>query len=191
MCGPGALAFSSFMIGAVQSVAEYQAQEDQYEQNKKNSIAAFEDRQRALNHQTSQERDIAALDKFDNSLQAREHRATSAVAAGEAGISGLSIDALMRDISGTEGRYNSRVDTQTDWTVGSLEQDKRTASTVAKSRIDSVSKPSLLGTGLKIGAAGVSSYAEYDKWFSKNKLNNPRRTPSQHAQAEWAQNYDG
>jgi len=158
-----AISMMTLGIGAVSAVAEHKAQEDQYDQNRLNSLAAFEDRQRALNHQISQERDIAALDKFDNSLQAREHRATNAVAAGEAGISGLSIDALMRDISGTEGRYNSRVDTQADWAVGSLEQDKRTASTVAKSRIDSVSRPSLIGTGLKIGASGLDAYSGFKK----------------------------
>jgi hypothetical protein len=86
------------------------------------------------------------------------------VAAGEAGVSGLSVEALQRDIAAGGARFNDRVDQQTEWTQAQLQADKRGQSYQAVDRINSVrkaNKPSILATGLKIAAAGVSAGTSY------------------------------
>jgi hypothetical protein len=55
-----------------------------------------------MNERISQERESAALEKWDTALESRAVRATSDVAAGESGISGMSVDALARDFIGRE-----------------------------------------------------------------------------------------
>jgi hypothetical protein len=164
---------ASFAISAASGVAgfaaESQAADDQeriYEQNKANALAAFEDKQRSVNLQISQERESAALTKFDTALEGRAARATDTVAAGESGVSGITVDALARDFASREQRYNDRVDKGTDWTIAALQADKVGQSYEALDRINSqpkARKPSFLGAGLKIAAGGLNAYSQHKK----------------------------
>ncbi|WP_204328432.1 virion core protein, T7 gp14 family, partial [Stenotrophomonas maltophilia] len=70
-------------------------------------------------------------------LQARSARATNAVAAGEAGIAGFTVDSLMQDIIAQEGRFNERTDTNLDWTVDQLQESKKGAQAQMRDRINS------------------------------------------------------
>jgi Mg-chelatase subunit ChlI len=104
--------------------AESQAADDQnaaYERNRKAALQSFEDTQRAMNERISQERESAAIERFDTVLESRAARATSDVAAGEAGISGITVEALARDFASREARFNSRVDKNEEWTVADLQ----------------------------------------------------------------------
>jgi hypothetical protein len=160
-------------IGAASSVAEFaqqsQAVDDQNriaDQNRLNALAAFEDTQRSMNERISQERESAALEKFDTALETRSVQATNTVASGEAGISGMTLDALSRDIVGRQTRFNERVDQQTGWNLSHLEAQKREQSAQTLDRINSqprVKPPSFIGAGLKIAASGLNAYSENKK----------------------------
>lgn len=173
MCDPLSLAAASFAVGAASSVAEFAAQSDAadqqnktHERNRLAALQAFEDKQRSVNEQIMQHRESAALEKFDTALESRAARATNDVAAGEAGISGVTVDALARDFVGREQRFNSRVDRQQEWTAAALEADKRGQSFEALDRINReprAKKPSFVGSGLKIASSGVSAAAGYRK----------------------------
>lgn len=173
MCDPLSLAAASFAVGAASSVADFAAQSDAadeqnkaYERNRLAALQAFESKQRDINEQISQHREAAALEKFDTALESRAARATNEVAAGEAGISGVTVDALARDFVGREQRFNSRVDRQQEWTAAALEADKRGQSYEALDRINQTpraKKPSFVGAGLKIASSGVSAYSGYRK----------------------------
>lgn len=171
MCDP--LSIMSLAVSTASSVAgfaaESQAAEDQndlYERNRLAALQAFEDKQRSMNLQISQERESAALQKFDTALEGRAARATNTVAAGESGVSGITVDALARDFASREQRFNDRVDKQTDWTVSALEADKRGQSFEALDRINQqprARKPSFVGAGLKIAAGGLNAYSQSKK----------------------------
>jgi hypothetical protein len=160
-------------IGAASSIAEFasqrQAADDQNkmaEQNRINALAAFENTQRSMNERIMQERESADLDKFDTALETRSVQATSNVAAGESGISGMSVDALSRDIVGRQARFNERVDQQTGWNVSHLEGQKREQSAQTLDRINSQPrvKPSgFIGAGLRITASGMNAYSQNKK----------------------------
>jgi hypothetical protein len=164
-------------IGTAQSVAQHaaesQAADDtnrQYEQNRLNTLAVFEQKQRDMNLQIQQEREATAMEKFDTALESRAARATNDVAAGESGVSGVSIDALARDFAAKEARFNTRMDTQQDWTMSRLEAEKRGQSYEALDRINQApraKKPSFIGAGLKIAASGVNAAADYRKSVSR------------------------
>lgn len=164
---------ASFAISAASGVAGFaadaQAADDQervYEQNRKNALAAFEDKQRSVNLQIMQERESAALEKFDTALESRAARATNDVAAGEAGVSGITVDALARDFASREARFNDRVDRQSEWTTTQLAADKRGQSYEALDRVNSqprAPKPSFVGAGLRIAAGGLDAYSKHKK----------------------------
>jgi hypothetical protein len=95
------LAAASFAIGAASSVAEFAQQSQEaddtnkrYEANRLAALSAFEQKQRDVNLQMMQHQESAALQKFDTALESQAARVTNDVAAGESGVSGLSIDAL-------------------------------------------------------------------------------------------------
>lgn len=171
MCDP--LSLVTFAVGAASSLVEFQAQsqaaDDQnklYEQNRLNALAAFEDKQNSMNQRIMQERESAAMEKFDTTLESRAARATNDVAAGESGVSGVSVDALARDFMSREQRFNSRIDKQTEWTTSALQAEKKGQSYEALDRINSVQrarKPSFIGAGLKIASSAISSYSGYKK----------------------------
>lgn len=171
MCEPVSLAIASFAVSAASTVSGYMAQSqaaDQqnalYEANRKNAIAAHEDTNRALTNRQSQEMDAAAAEKFDVALDAKKARATNVVAAGEAGVSGLSVEALLREFSGREARYVDRVDENLDMSMAQLQDEKRASGFRTVDRINSVQravKPSFLDAGLKIAGAGLDAYTGY------------------------------
>jgi hypothetical protein len=158
------------MIGLVVSAAsgmaemaqQQQAADNQnalYEQNKMNATVAFQNKQVDMNNRISQERESAAAENFDNHLAAQKALATNAVAAGENGVAGHTIDALMGDIQGQASRQQDRVNTNLDWTVNQLQNQKKGQSYEALDRINSVKRadpPNFMGSMLKIVGGGLS-----------------------------------
>ncbi len=173
MCPPALIAGLSFAIGAAQSVMQYQAASAQaeqqnlyYEANRQNALNAFTETQKQLSLRQIQEQEAAGAEKFDQNLETKKALATEAVAAGEAGISGLSLDHLMRDIQGRSARYNDRVDENRDWAVTQLQMEKKGQGYTALDRINSVQKamkPSFASAGLRILGSGVEAMTSYKK----------------------------
>ncbi len=177
MCLPVVMAAATFAISAASAVIGYQQQNIaaknqtlQHHINKENARKAFEDKNTDLGIRQSQEMEAAAAQKFDTALDARKAQATVRTAAGEAGVSGLSVDALLRDFAGREARHNDRIDQQTDWTVTQLQQEKKGLVSQYQDRVAAVpqgQKPSWVDAGLRVAAAGLNSFSTYQK-FSKN-----------------------
>lgn len=171
MCEP--MSIIGFALSAASGMAEMAAQQQAadnqnrlYEQNRLNAIAAFQDKQNAMNNRISQERESAATQQFDNSLDAQKARATNAVAAGESNISGNSVEALQRDIFAREQRMNDRIGQQKDWTIAQIQAEKKGQSYEALDRINSVRRaeqPNFIGGMLKIAAGGLSAAAPKSK----------------------------
>jgi hypothetical protein len=159
-----AVSAASSVVGYMGQMAQYKQQEAMYEQNRKNAIAAFEDTQRAMTTRQIQEQEAAAATRFDNNLEANAAKATARVAAGESGVSGLSIEGLLAEFSGRSARANDRADQQMDWTMAQLQDEKRSQGFTAVDRINSVprgQKPFFGDALLRIAGAGVDAYAGY------------------------------
>lgn len=62
-----------------------------------------------LNIKSDQTRASAVGEAFDQSIEAMRKRSTAQVAASEAGVSGLSVDALISDVYAQEGRRLDRL----------------------------------------------------------------------------------
>lgn len=164
MCDP-ATATLALTIGS--TVAGFQAQRQQAKAqedfNQRQYQAAVENRNENLaynNAQAEQERQNATqrLDSIEQERQAKT--ATARVASGEAGVSGLSVDALLSDISGSAGDASTA--TITNYLRGqqTIDMQRMNINTSARSTVNSlksVTRPDLIGTGLAIGSA-VNDY---------------------------------
>lgn len=159
-----AVSAASSVVGYMGQMAQYKQQEALYEQNRKNAIAAFEDTQRATTLRQIQEQEAAAATRFDNNIEANAAKATARTAAGESGVSGLSIEGLLAEFSGRSARANDRADQQMDWTMNQLQAEKKSQGYTAVDRINSVprgQKPFFGDALLRIAGAGVDAYAGY------------------------------
>ena len=175
------LAVSAATQGASYA-AEASAAEQQNRLYRENAMRTNENaRQQMFDTQQRmvQEQEAGAAEKIDTMREAREARATAEAAAGEANVSGLSVEALMREFSGREASFNDRVDQNTDWSMRQLNNEMRGIRANAEDRINSVqraAKPSFFDAGLRITGAGLGNYS--DAVERQQKLGLPWRPPS-------------
>lgn len=174
------MAAIGFGLSAASSVVGYEGQvqpaNQQNEMYVENAKAAnenlkseyYQNQQRMI-----QEQEAAATQKREAQRELRGAQATATVAAGEAGVSGLSVDALLNEYAGRTGEYNDKVDQQTEWTMAQLNNNMRGFQSKAQDRINSVqraNKPSFLDTGLRIASAGLGSVNDYNDRIYKQKM---------------------
>src|SRR5690606_33738031 len=114
-----------------------------------------------------QEEAAAAAERQEVAREARAARARLLTAAGEGGVSGLSVDALLADYYGREATYMDQSRQQMEWTQQQLVDAMYGIRSQAEDRIHSVPKPvkpSFIDAGLRIAGAGLNAYTKYQKW---------------------------
>ena len=116
MCNPIAIGIAMGVASAGLQIRGQQIQAKTQEKVQAN--ASDVERQRYLNEvsslrtQQAQEQVAMAQKLQANKTRAREARATARVSAGEAGVVGLSVNALMNDLTRKEAMYNNSVNTR-------------------------------------------------------------------------------
>jgi hypothetical protein len=88
--------------------------------------------------------------------QARSADAVARVSAGEAGVAGASVDAIIGDISRQASEFKTTQERNLDMTIAQLQQEKVGAKSTAQNRINAVPKANPFATGLQIATAGVN-----------------------------------
>jgi hypothetical protein len=171
-----------FAIGGIQQAVSYagevSAANEQNRMYAENAARAnqrardqmFQTQQRMLQEQAS-----TANEKIDVQREARAAKATAMTAAGESGVSGLSVDALLAEFDGRQAEYEDRIDQNTEWTLTQLNNEMKGIRSNAEDRINSVqraAKPSFFDAGLRIAGAGLNSYNSYED----RKFRNQNRT---------------
>ena len=162
-----AMSYSSQMSVAK---AQSQAYQQNYTQNAQTAQQAAVQQYAVVDQRIVQEQQAATVEKDQSALEARKAAATTRVAAGEAGISGLSVEALLGDIYGQSAKYNDQVDQQTEWTVQQMQREKEGIATNTQDRINNgvqkptIQRPNFIDLGLKITQTGLDSYTSYQKY---------------------------
>lgn len=161
MCEPTTiLAIASVASAAGSVVAQSQAADAQSAANQRqydNTMRAYRENVNQTNLMQQQEREASMQKVEDNNMKARAAQSTAAVASGESGISGLSVDALMGDIGFDQNRFNSSVQTNFDRAQGAISNQRENVYANAASQINGLQTPAApdyLGAALKIGQAG-------------------------------------
>lgn len=171
MCDP--ITMVAAALGTAQTVTGYvgerqaaAAQNAMVRENQKAANANLVREYADVQTRQIQEEDAAAVQKQDISREARAARATTMAAAGEAGVSGLSVDALLADVYGKEATAKDRISQNSGFTTSNLTREMDGLKAKAQDRINSmpwVTGPSSFAAALKIGGVGLDSYNRYGK----------------------------
>ena len=163
------MAVTSAVIGVGSSAAQYAGQRKQAKQQARyQAQAAQAERQRALQEQRSirmrqaQEQEATNRELADVALKSREALATATTSAGESGVAGLSVDALLDDYTRQEASYRMGIGRQQEM------KDLQTGLALTDAGFRSqnrliginrpVNKPSFLTAALDAGSRGLSGY---------------------------------
>ncbi|ARS72230.1 hypothetical protein SMRU11_35930 [Sinorhizobium meliloti RU11/001] len=174
MClDPISLAVGQFAMSAASSVMGFQAQEQQYETQQQvyenNRIAA---NRAAVNTMASTQNRIlqeqaAASDEAQKlNIESAKGRATASVAAGEAGVAGLSVDALIADYYGQQGRFERTLDNNLQMQTSYLRSEMDATTAQAEGRINSVDQgtpPSFADAALRVLGGGLDAFTGYKR----------------------------
>lgn len=139
--------------------ANYQAQMG--EAARQNAMTQYSQLQR----RTTEEQAAANAELENNAIEAAQARSRARVAASAAGVTGLSVDNLLADIYGQEGRRQEAVRTNLSYTEMSLRDSMDGVYAGAQSSVNQartpVQAPGWATAALKIGADAFNSYNTY------------------------------
>lgn len=128
-------------------MAEYSADSQKADQQNAYYMENAREAQRAARdtyvHQQvrlREERAASSQEAFENSVKAMQARGSSYVSAGEAGVAGLSVDALIGSIFAKEGREQESVDTQYQMNRDNIRAEMDKTQSNAQARINSVQR---------------------------------------------------
>lgn len=171
MCDATTLAVASFGLGVGSSILNYQQaraqsklQDRMYAMNAANAVSALIDTYGQLQARRQQEIEASSEAILQRRIEERKQLAAARVAAGDAGVTGFSVDALLRDIGATASRDVSNIQQNRDWNLAQINQQMRGARAQAKNQIVSMvpgSRVSPWSTVFQIGKSGVDSYTLY------------------------------
>lgn len=165
MCNPIAIGLAVAQTGAT-IMGQRQAAKTQ---EKVQANASKAERQRYLHEvssmriQQGQEQVAAAQRLQESTKKAREARATARVSAGEAGVAGLSVDALINDLTRKEAEYNFNTQKQLQMSDVNRTMQLEQAGlgfTNNMLRINKpIEQPNYLGAALSGAQTGLSTYS--------------------------------
>lgn len=171
MCNAAALAAGSFAMSVGQAILDYQQtsaeaklKDRMYARNAENAISALIDTYGQLQERRQQEIEASSEAIQQRRIEERKQLAAARVAAGEAGVTGFSVDAILRDIGATASRDVANIQRNRDWNLAQINQQMRGARAQAKNQITTMApggSASPWSAAFQIGKAGVDSYMLY------------------------------
>jgi hypothetical protein len=165
MCEPTTILAIASVASTVASVsAQQQAASAQTAANQRqydNTMKARAANLNQTNLMQQQEREAGSQQLEQNNMAARAAKSTATVSAGESGISGLSVDALLSDLGTKQNRFNSSVVTNYDNSSMAIANQRENVDINAASQINSLKTPAMpdyFGAALRIGNAAYRGY---------------------------------
>lgn len=160
------------VLSAASAVAQYAAQADQaaqqqqrYDQNYQNSLAAARDQHNQLSLRAMQENEAAAQKEHEINVEGATRAAEVNVSAAGGNVGGLSVDNLLADVARKVAYNRGITQRNAEMTAQQIQMQQKGVVTQAEGRINSVSPgspPSPLEPALKIAGAGLKLFADYD-----------------------------
>ena len=152
-------ASSAATVYQQQQAADAQERSNQIQYQ--NSMRAMAANVNQTNAEHMQQRE-AAMQKLDeNNMQARAAKSTAQVSAGENGISGMSVDALLSDLGNRQQHFNSAVTTNYQNAEVAINNQRENIGIDTASQINSLKTPAMpdyAGAALRIGTAAYDYY---------------------------------
>jgi hypothetical protein len=163
-----ALAIASAVGGVYQQDQAAKAQTKSNQQTYDNQMQAYRFNQANNQFTRLQEAENLATTKVTNNAAARKAMSTARVSAGEGGVTGLSVDALMADLAARAGVDNTTAEVNYLRRDRAIEADgmNNWASTASNiNKLQTPQSPDYLGAALKIGGAAQKD-SKLGKYFT-------------------------
>lgn len=146
----------SIVSTGAQLFSQIQAQSAQADYNKavqRNATIAMNQRNAQITQRQTQERDSAQAKIMENNIEATKARETAKVSASSSGVGGISVDSLLSDLSGAQGRYNSSVEANLKNSYIGADWDRQNVYNDYASTLNGLKTPTMpdyFGAGLSI-----------------------------------------
>jgi len=152
--GVAALSIGSAALTGVGMVNQYNDGKANAQTARNSARAAYESDTAALTNRQLQEQQAAAQQTVSQQREFRSAKATAIVGAEDAGIMGLSVDALLNDLTGQQGARSKATNTNLQLALAQLQDQKTGADVQRQSRNNAARDPSR--NALMIGLAGTA-----------------------------------
>lgn len=156
MCDPlSAIAAGAFALNAGSAVAGHAAQNKAAKKNEEAAREAWSQSIKDINLLETEVRSAASQNIFQAERQARAARALARVSAGEAGVEGMSVDALEGQFERDAAEFKVATLRQAERQVRQLEREKISGRQIMQNRIATVGPANPWLTGLQIGSSAL------------------------------------
>lgn len=166
MCAPTSLITSALQL--VQLGVENQEANDRADKNEARVREASKNAFSLIGMRQQQEQMGAAQTIYQMDLEARKADAKTRVAAGESGVAGASIDALLADIERQRLMAASGTQKNADASVAQLQEEKKGVEASRKAQLESVQRPNPYLTGLKAGSIVIGGGFQAQDQVNRN-----------------------
>lgn len=160
MCHP-ALIIAGGAMSVAGTLKGHNAQADAFDANAREAHAAKIEEDRMVQEDAAVADAAAAKEKIDRGLEGMKTSATALTSAGESGVSGNSIDALMNELDASVLRGNTTTTQNLELSQRGTQRQLASNRRTAQSRINSVAKPNRAATALSIAGTVASTAAAY------------------------------
>lgn len=156
-------------LGVYQSYEASRQQNAVFKQNQKNSLKSLVDSYDSQAVSANQRREAAGQSATQNAIEAAKARATATAAATDSNIGGLSVDALMNELTRQESTNYGNIATNERFAEEQRQREAQGLTNQTQSRINSVAPGSfnpiigLLQIGSEAGGAYYTSKASRSK----------------------------
>lgn len=153
------LALSSLVIKTGSALAGHSAQAKRNAEATANANRALQQEFGDLSLAQAQETNAANLTIQQINREAMKRDALARVSAGESGVAGASVDAILSDLSRSASEAVQTTNQNLDMKIAQLDRQKDAAILAAQNRISASPKPNPFLTGLTIAGAGLDTAA--------------------------------
>lgn len=161
MCDPTTIALTGLGLGIAGEIAGHQAQNSASKANEKAAKEAAKVDIGAINLRETQEGQSAMQQLEEAERQTKTVAGQARVSASEAGVAGVSVDALLNQIQAEGSLLKSDIGLNKQNTIAQLEREKLGVAATAQSRINAVPRANPFATALRIGSRVVDTAGQF------------------------------
>lgn len=165
MCSP-TLAYAGMAIGSAamsyqQEKVAAETQTKLYKLNETNARTALTDSYSQMQTRMGQQNEATSQQIQQRRVEAMRQASTARAANADSGVTGVSVDSILRDISAVASGDVMTMEQNRDWSLSQMGNEMRGMRTQAKNQINSMTpgvKPSPWSAVFKIGGAAMDTY---------------------------------
>jgi len=155
----GAIALANMALAAGSAVAQSESQRKMYNANADEARRAYTDELEALNARDDEVNRAASDNVFSNEIAALEERGRASASA--TGTADISLGEVLQNVNARKSIAKGNIEANR---VGAIQQNtrmKRAGASGARSRINSVNRPSMTALGFNIAGAAIGGATTY------------------------------